>query len=106
MVMYKSWCVEISRNSLHSIISQPAFTCSKLNIETLEHGVKYAQKLTACSSSSVVNFEHLNSGWDVNGDKVTYFDSFGVEYILKKSKHLQATKILWQIFIEYKHMIQ
>ena len=25
--------------------TQPAFTCSKLTIETLEHGVKYVQSL-------------------------------------------------------------
>ena len=54
--------------------------------------MKYAQKLTACSSSSVVNFEHLNSGWDVNGDKVTYFDSFGVEYIPKEIKTFVSNK--------------
>ena len=35
--------------------SQPAFTCSKSTIETLEQGVKYV----ACSSVSVVNFEHV-----------------------------------------------
>ena len=27
-------------------VAQPAFTCSKLTIETLEQGVKYVQKLT------------------------------------------------------------
>ena len=27
----------------HVVTSQPAFTCSKLTIETLEQGVKYVQ---------------------------------------------------------------
>ena len=27
-------------------LTQPGFTCSKLTIETLEQGVKYAQKLS------------------------------------------------------------
>ena len=31
------------RNSFLPIISQPAVTCSKLTIETLEQGVKYVQ---------------------------------------------------------------
>ena len=35
--------------------SQPALTCSKLTIETLEQG---------CSSVSIINFEHLIAGWD------------------------------------------
>ena len=39
--------------------SQPAFTCSKSTIETLEQGVKYV----ACSSVSVVNFEHVIDSW-------------------------------------------
>ena len=30
-------------NSGNKAVSQPAFTCSKLTIETLEQGVKYAQ---------------------------------------------------------------
>ena len=32
-----------SRNLIQRSIFQPAFTCSKLTIETLEKGVKYAQ---------------------------------------------------------------
>ena len=35
---------------------QPAITCSKLTIETLEQGVKYAQ---SCSGVCIVNFEHI-----------------------------------------------
>ena len=38
--------------------SQPAITCSKLTIETIEQGVKYT-----CSSVSIVNFEQVNAGW-------------------------------------------
>ena len=30
-------------NSINWFLSQPAFTCSKLAIETLEQGVKYVQ---------------------------------------------------------------
>ena len=44
--------------------AQPAFTCSKLTIETLEQGVKY------CSSVSIVNFEQVNPGFC---DLLTYF---------------------------------
>ena len=39
---------------LPPFLSQPAITCSKLTIETLEQGVKYVQ----------VN-EQVNAGWDV-----------------------------------------
>ena len=34
--------------------TQPAFTCSKLTIETLEQGVKYK------SGVFIVNFEHIS----------------------------------------------
>ena len=30
-------------NSIYIVSTQPAFTCSKLTIETLEQGVKYVQ---------------------------------------------------------------
>ena len=33
----------MQNNSSKTVNSQPAFTCSKLTIETLEHGVKYVQ---------------------------------------------------------------
>ena len=42
----------------------------------------------------------------VNGDNVTYFDSFGVEYIQKEIKIFMGNKISQQIFTEYKQMIQ
>ena len=67
--------------------TQPAFTCSKLTIETLEQGVKYVNKyvkvnkanrttpdvalvslllttyFTPCFNVSIVNFEHVIAGW-------------------------------------------
>ena len=58
--------------------SQPAIACSKLTIETLEQDVnmfKVNNKdtrttdaityFTPCSSVSIVNFEQVNSGWDL-----------------------------------------
>ena len=39
----------------------------------------------------------------MNGDNVTYFDSFGIK---NKQQNPQATKISKQIFVEYKQMIQ
>ena len=39
-------------------ISQAAFACSKLTIETLEQGVKYVQRLR--SGIFIVNFEHIS----------------------------------------------
>ena len=52
--------------------SQPAITCSKLTIETLEQRCEICSKLTIinlCSSVSIVNFEHVNAGW------VTYINN-------------------------------
>ena len=44
--------------------AQPAITCSKLTIETLEQGVKYVQslKLRQCRRSGVfiINFEEIS----------------------------------------------
>lgn len=39
----------------------------------------------------------------VNGNTVTYFDSFGAEHTPKEYKNLSATKILEQTFIGQKH---
>ena len=56
--------------------------------------------------------EHESSGthWIAlyaNNDNVTYIDSFGVEKHSKEiKKMIQNKKILQQIFIEYKHLIQ
>ena len=44
-------------------LSQSAVTCSKLTLETLEHGVKY---FTPCSSVFIVNFEQVNADWVVS----------------------------------------
>ena len=50
-------------NSLLNCIfqaSQPAFTCSKLTIETLEQGVEICSKLTIKTPGVfIVNFEHI-----------------------------------------------
>ena len=51
--------------------SQPAFTCSKLTMETLEHGVKICSTLTIKtperiywhrSAVFIINFEHVITG--------------------------------------------
>ena len=42
----------------------------------------------------------------VNNKIVTYFDSFGVEHILKEIMKFIARKRIITNFIEYKHMIQ
>ena len=42
----------------HFMTSQPAFTCSKLTIGTLEQGVKYVQWRR--SGIFIVNFEHIS----------------------------------------------
>ena len=47
--------------------------------------------------------ETLVTALQVNGDDVTYLDSFGVEYI---PKDIQATKTSQQIFIPYKKITQ
>ena len=39
----------------------------------------------------------------MNGNTVTYFDSFGAEHTPKEYKNLSATKILEQTFIGQKH---
>ena len=53
-----------STNNFKDLFTQPAFTCSKLTIETAEQVVKYVQNyFTPCSSVSVVNFEHVIAGW-------------------------------------------
>ena len=50
-------------------LTQPGFTCSKLTIETLEQGVKYAQKLSITTPEQrqwrrsgvfIVDFEHVS----------------------------------------------
>ena len=41
----------------------------------------------------------------VNGDKMTYFDSFKHEYIKKVIRKIIGKKYHDNIFMEYKHMI-
>ena len=49
-------------NIKHKIvpISQPAFTCSKLRIETLEQDVKYVQSYNKDNKVFIVNFEQIS----------------------------------------------
>ena len=42
------------------LLNKPAFTCSKLTIETLEQGVKYVQNHWRRSGVFNVNFEHIS----------------------------------------------
>ena len=66
-------------------LTQPAITCSKLTIETLEQSCEICSKLTIkwrrfgvfivnfehilhlCSIVSTVNFEHVIAGWECCG---------------------------------------
>ena len=44
--------------------SEPAFTCPKLTIETLEQGVNSGVFIvTPCSSVSIFDSEHVIAGW-------------------------------------------
>ena len=40
-------------------VTQPAITCSKLTIETVEQGVKYVQSQWRRSGVFIINFEHI-----------------------------------------------
>ena len=54
-------------------------------------------------------YESIGTHWIalyVNTENVTYFDSFGIEHILKKIENSLEIEILQCIFIKYKHMIQ
>ena len=42
----------------------------------------------------------------MNVKNLTYFDSFGVEHIPKQIRKSIRTKMLKQIFINYKHVVQ
>ena len=42
------------------MLTQPEITCSKLTIETLEKGLKYAQSQRRRSGVFTVNFEHIS----------------------------------------------
>ena len=50
--------VQMSIWDFAKVSSQLAFTCSKLTIETVEQGVKYAHSLRR-SGDFIVNFEHI-----------------------------------------------
>ena len=54
-------------------------------------------------------YEPVRTHWIVlyvNAENVTYFDSFGIEHILKKIENSLEIETLQCIFIKYKHMIQ
>ena len=59
----------------------------------------------------MINFDEysdIGTHWiafHVNSNNVTYFESFGVEHILKEIKAF-IKKTLKQTFLEYKHTIQ
>ena len=63
------WAYEL--NSNREKCTQPAITCSKLTIETVEQGVKYVQSSGIFIVNferilhlvSFVNFEQVNAGW-------------------------------------------
>ena len=61
----------VAANDMKSpYLSQPAITCLKLTIETLEQGLKICSKSTMkiperpCFSVPIVNFEQVNADWD------------------------------------------
>ena len=57
-IVYLIW-LAFHKNVINNIpISQPAFTCSKSKIKTLEQDVRYS---THCSSFSIVDYEHVNA---------------------------------------------
>ena len=58
---------------------------------------------------NIDEYESIGTHWItlyVNANNIVYFDSFGVEHIPKDIKKFIETKILYQIFIEYKHKIR
>ena len=83
------------------------------------NGVYSRKKLPKIKDGAyVINLDQYKSigtyliAFYINGDNgstyynAKYFDSFGVKYIQKKLRNEQETKILSQIFIEYKHTKQ
>ena len=60
---------------INHLVTQPAITCSKLTIKTLEQRCEICSELTSfivnfehishlCSSVSIVNYEHVIAGWN------------------------------------------
>ena len=81
--------------------------------ETKFNGVYSRDNLPKIKDGSYVinldEYSDIGTHWVslyVYNNNVTYFDSFGVEHIPKEIKLLLTSKILKQIFSEYKHMIQ
>ena len=59
-------CLSLHKFKVNEIITQPAITCSKLTIETLEQVMKICSKLKIRiperwrrSGTFIVNFEHI-----------------------------------------------
>ena len=48
----------VAWNGLNQV-TQPAITCSKLTIETVEQGVKYVQSQWRRSGVFIIDFEHI-----------------------------------------------
>ena len=82
--------------------NKPKFNdlCSKNNLPKTKNGA-YIINLHQYESIG----PHLIALY-VNAENLTYFDSFGVKYIPKKSKNSLQIKILQQTFIRYKHTIE
>ena len=96
------------------LASQPAFTCSKLTIETLEQSVKYGQygvvlvslltlNIFCTLCVSIVNFEHVIAGW--GWSYIWHLDSkVDCQNILPKASFNEKTtaivqKLLWRTYI-------
>ena len=60
----------------------------------------------------VINLDecaNIGTHWvaiSVKNDLAIYFGSFGIKYVPKELNSLLVIKLLVQMFIEYKHMIQ
>ena len=89
------------------MLTQAAITCSKLTIETLEQRCEICSKLTIkppkrhhrfggfivnfehishlCSTVSIVNFEQVNAGWEVNE----------LFYAILSAMHVMDTQIIF-----------
>ena len=83
--------------------NEPKFKCvySRNNYSKIKDGAYII---------NLEEYESIGTHWIAlyaNAKNVTYFDSFGVKYIFqKKFKNPLKIKVLQQIFIECKHMIQ
>ena len=73
----------LKNRNYHLALTQPAFTCSKLTVETLGQGVKY---VTPCSTVSIVNFEHvIITGWALNSPEMNSTCNFSLSKLYSHS---------------------